>query len=154
MELNSGICNFADDNTMYSCGTSISKITKNLENDLSTLPNWFYANGMAANPDKFQSMFLGLNEKHRLRFKIDGVKISSTENVIKHLGIETDNQLRFNKHVKTLCDKTNRKVNAFRKLNTYLSREEAMKLCNTVIISSFNYCPLIWMFMAKMPTIK
>ena len=21
-----------------------------------------------------------------------------------------------------------------------------MKLCNTVIISSFNYCPLVWMF--------
>ena len=24
-----------------------------------------------------------------------------------------------------------------------------MKLCNTVIISSFNYCPLVWMFCGK-----
>ena len=148
MELNSDICNFADDNTVYSCGTSISEITTNLENDLNTLLNWFYANGMVANPDKFQLMFLGLHEKHKLRLNIEGVKISATKNV-KILGIEIDNQLRFNKHVKTLCDKTNRKISAFRRLNMYLSREQAMKLCSTVIISSFNYCPLVWMFCGK-----
>ena len=51
---------------MYSCGTGISKITTNLENDLSTLLNWFYANGMVANPDMLQLMFLGLNEKHNV----------------------------------------------------------------------------------------
>ena len=93
-------------------------------------------------------MFLGLNEKHKLRLNIEGVKTSSTENV-KLLGIEIDNQLRFSKHVKTLCDNTNRKVNAFGRLNMYLSREQAMKLCNRVIISSFNYCPLVWMFCCK-----
>ena len=127
MELNSEICNFADDNTVYSCGTSISEITTNLENDLNRLLNWFYANSMVANPDKFQLMFLGLHEKHTLRLNIEGAKISATKNA-KILGIEIDNQLRFNKHVKTLCDKTNRKISAFRRLNMYLSREQAMKL--------------------------
>ena len=53
MELNSEICNFADDNTVCSCDTSISEITTHLENDLSTLLHWFYDNGMVANPDKF-----------------------------------------------------------------------------------------------------
>ena len=56
---------------------------------------------MVANPDKFKLMFLGLNEKHKLRLNIEGVKISSTENV-KLFGIEIDNQLRLNKHIKTL----------------------------------------------------
>ena len=121
MELSSEICNFADDNTVCSCATSISEITTNSENDLSTLLHWFYANGMVANPDMFQLTFLGLNEKHKLRLNIEGVKISSTKNV-KLLGIEIDNQLRFNKHIKTLCDKTDRKVSAFRRLNIYLSR--------------------------------
>ena len=77
---------------MYACGTSISEITTNLENDISTLLHWFYANGMVANPDKFQSIFLGLNEKHKLRLNIEGVKTSSTENV-KLLGIEIGSQL-------------------------------------------------------------
>ena len=31
MELNSEICNFADDITVYSCGTRISEIATNLE---------------------------------------------------------------------------------------------------------------------------
>ena len=77
---------------MYSCGTRINEITTNLENDLSTLLNWFYANGMVANPDKFQLMFLGLNEKRKLCLNIEGVKISSTEHV-KLLGNEIDNKL-------------------------------------------------------------
>ena len=101
MELNSEICNFGDNNTVYSCDTSISRISTNLENDLNTQLNWFYANGMVANPDKFQLMFLGLDEKHKFHLNSEGVKISSTENV-KLLGVETDNQLRFNKYTKTL----------------------------------------------------
>ena len=148
MELNSEMCNFAYDNTVYSCGTSISEITTNLENDLSTLLHWFYDNGVVASPDKFQLMFLGLNEKYKLRLNIEAVKISSTENV-KLLDIEIYNQLRFNKHIKTLCDETNRKFNAFRRLNIYLLRKQSMKLCNTLIISCFNYCPLVWMFYGK-----
>ena len=84
------------------------EITRNLENVL----NWFYANGMVVNPNKFQLMFLGLHEEQKLRLNIVAEKISSTEH-IKLLGIEIDSQLRFNMHVKTLCDKTNRKVSAF-----------------------------------------
>ena len=93
-------------------------------------------------------MFLGLNKKQKLRLNIEGVKILSTESV-KLLEIEIDNQFRFNKHIKTLCNKTNRKVSAFKRFNIYLSREQAMKLCNTVIISSFSYCLFVWMFCGK-----
>ena len=41
------------------------------------------------------------------------------------------------------------KISAFRRLNMYLSREQAMKLCSTVIILSFKYCSLVWMFCGK-----
>ena len=78
MQLNSEICNFAEDKTVFSFGTSISEVTTNLENDLSTLLNWFFANGMVANPDKFELMFLGLNDKHKLRLNNEGVRISSS----------------------------------------------------------------------------
>ena len=47
---------------------------------------------MVANPDKFQLMFLGLNERHKLHLNIEGVKISSIEHV-KLLGIEIDKKL-------------------------------------------------------------
>ena len=60
MRLDSDICNFADDNTIYSCGIDLHEIVTNLESDLSRLLEWFTNNGMVANPKKFQLMFLGL----------------------------------------------------------------------------------------------
>ena len=60
MNLNSEICNFADDNTLYSCWKDLNEIVNNLEIDLSRLFKWFAENGMVANPKSFQLMFLGL----------------------------------------------------------------------------------------------
>ena len=49
MKLNSEVCNFADDNTLYSCGKDLNEIVTNLEIDLSRLFKWFGENGMVAN---------------------------------------------------------------------------------------------------------
>ena len=140
MRLDSEICNFADDNTIYSCGIDLHEIVTNLESDLSRLLEWFTNNGMVANPKKFQLMFLGLKGQRRLRLNINENKLSA---------IEVDNKLKFNKHVKTLCSKVNKKISAFTRLNTYISREQALTICNAVILSNFNYCPLIWLFCNK-----
>ena len=56
MRLDSEICNFADDNTIYSCGLDLHEIVTNLESDLSRLLEWFTNNGMVANP-KNSSLF-------------------------------------------------------------------------------------------------
>ena len=65
------------------------------------------------------------------------------------LGVEIDNKLKFDKHAKTLCSKANMKINAFSRLNTYISRAQALLICNRVLLSNFNYCPLIWLFCKK-----
>ena len=148
-KLNSEICNFANDNTIYSCGKDLNEIIINLEDDLTTLLKWFAKNGMVANPKKFPLMFLRLNSSHRgLRLNIEGNKVSTTD-CVKLLGVEIDNKLKFVMHVKTLCSKVNKKINAFSKLNTFISRDQALLICNAVILLNFNYCPLIWMFCNK-----
>ena len=48
INLDSEICNFADDNTLYSCGHDLQEIV----NDLSKYLEWFISNGMVANPKK------------------------------------------------------------------------------------------------------
>ena len=116
--------------------------------DLSALIQWFFENGMVANPGKFQMMFLGLKEKNTLRLNINDNKIL-TMNKVKLLGIEIDSDLTFTAHIQNLCCKVNRKINAFSRLNTYISRPQAMMICNAVILSNFNYCPLIWLFSTK-----
>ena len=45
--------------------------------------------------------------------------------------------------------KVTKKISAFSRLNTDISREQALTICNAAILSNFNYCPLIWLFCNK-----
>ena len=54
----SNICNFADDNTLYSYGANLKTVSENLTHDASELLYWFKINSMKANPEKFQFMTL------------------------------------------------------------------------------------------------
>ena len=49
----SDICNFADDNTLYSCGERLTGIKKDLSFDTKSILNWFRLNSLKANPGKF-----------------------------------------------------------------------------------------------------
>ena len=100
---------------------------------------------MVVNPKKFHLMLLGLKRKQELRLNSQGSKIVAKEHVIP-LGIEIDNKLKFDKHVQTLYQKVNKKTSAFSRLNMYISREQALSICNGEILPNFNYCPLICLF--------
>ena len=77
--------------------------------------NWFKLNEMVASPEKFQLIFFGIKEGHELSIEINGdvIKMSDT---VKLLGITIDSKLRFNEHVKTICQETINKVKAFPRL--------------------------------------
>ena len=51
---NTEICNFADDNTIYSCGTNLDGIIIDLEDDLCQALEWFESKRLVANPSKFR----------------------------------------------------------------------------------------------------
>ena len=55
----SEICNFAGDNTVYSCGKDLPKITENLRCTMKSILKWFRLNSLKANPGNFQFMILG-----------------------------------------------------------------------------------------------
>ena len=54
----SDICNFADENTLYSCGADLKTVLENLKQDASKLLYWFKINSKKAIPEKFQFMIL------------------------------------------------------------------------------------------------
>ena len=69
----SGICNFADDSTPYSCGEALTEIKENLLFDIKSILNWFRLNSLKANPGKFQFMI------HRDKFHYKHIlKINSS----------------------------------------------------------------------------
>ena len=48
-----------------------------------------------------------------------------------------------------ICKTANQKVKAFSRIAGYLQKHKAYVLYKTFIRSTFNYCPLIWMFCGK-----
>ena len=47
------ICNFADDNTLYSSGIELSSILENLKHDMKAILKWFRIDSLKANPGGF-----------------------------------------------------------------------------------------------------
>ena len=56
----SEVCNFADDNTIYAFDDNIETILRLLKGDVNNALQWFKYNQMAASLDKFQVIFMGL----------------------------------------------------------------------------------------------
>ena len=55
----SDTCNFADDNTLVSHGSTLPVIFSNLEHEMRNLFYWFKINSLKSNSGKFQFMILG-----------------------------------------------------------------------------------------------
>ena len=144
----SDICNFADDNTLYSCGKSLTDIKENLVSDTKSILNWFRLNSLKANPGKFQFMILGDKSHHKHELKINSIKVEASDDVLL-LGITIDKKLTFKQHVENLCRKAQYKLHPLRRIRRFLTIEKAKMLGNAFIDSQFNYAPLLWMFCRK-----
>ena len=142
------VCNFADDNTVYACDKDVESVAMRLEDDISGALDWFKHNKMVANPKIFQVMFLGLKQHQEFFLEIENKSIDVTRSV-KLLGINVDDELKFDKHVKTMCQNVSRKISAFSRVVPYIDEKKGEILYHTFIMSNFNYCPLIWMFCGK-----
>ena len=64
----SDICNFADDNTLYSCGKRLTEIKENFVSDTKSILSWFRLNSLKASPGEFQFLILG--DKSHIKDKL------------------------------------------------------------------------------------
>ena len=69
------ICNFADDNTIYSCQNDLKTILEDLKYDMVTLLRWFKENSMKANAKIFQFMILGKTPRQPVILNMNQMKI-------------------------------------------------------------------------------
>ena len=75
------ICNFADDNTVYSCGKDLAKIKEDLICTMKNVLKWFMLNSLKANPGKFQFMILGDKTCYKHMLKINSTCVRSSDDV-------------------------------------------------------------------------
>ena len=94
---------------------------------------------MKANPVK--SHLLLSSKNLSLSAKIDS-NVINNENNVKLLAITFDNDLSFNKHVSSLCNKAMQKWLAISRISGYMILEKHGLLMKAFIQSQFAYCLL------------
>ena len=112
------LCNYADDNTLYSTGKYLNRIRRNLEMEFMIVHQWFHENHMTLNPGKGHYMVIDSRD-------------------LSHEIMLNNNKItRFNeeKLLVILLDS---------KLKNYLTSHQRNLLLNSVIKSQFTYSPLI-----------
>ena len=146
----SDIINYADDNTISSSAKSIPELIKLLESESEIAINWFNNNDMIVNPDKFQAIIINKHKKeeqvYSLNFNNTQIETSSE---VTLLGIEIDNNLSFNSHVRNLTKRAAGQLNYICKNSKYLNKDAKKVLVETFILSNYNFCPLVWYFCSK-----
>ena len=105
----SEVCNFADNNTLFSCGNSFEVVASNLEEDMSKSVYWFKTNQMVVNASKFQVIFFSLNSNENIVLEVGRFSID-VANIVTLLGVTIGSKLKFNQHVLQLCQKANTKI--------------------------------------------
>ena len=138
--------NFADDNTITAVCDQLADLIKILETEGELSVGWFRENEMVVNSDKFQAIILNRKEAQAAHKLIIDNKEIKTTNSIKLLGINIDDQLKFNEHISILCSKAAVQLNALSRLQKYMKKSEKGAIINSFILSNFNYCPLVWYF--------
>ena len=144
----SEVCNFADDNTLYSCNKNLKHVFSNLKYDFRNVLDWFKINSMKTNPGKFQFMVLAVNHIVPFRLYVNGKTIPCS-NEVQLLGIAIDNELKFKKHIEEFCKKASHKLHALWRIRGYLTVEKAKILANAFTDGQFNHAPLICFFAGK-----
>ena len=108
--LKCNLCNYADDNTLYSTGKDLNRIKRNLKMDFMILHRWFHENHMTLNPGKCHYMVISSRDlSHEIMLNDDDITSSNEE---KLLGIFLDSKLNFESHIGSLCRKEGQKINA------------------------------------------
>ena len=115
------VYNYADDTTISYCAENSDDLINKLESCANIVTDWFIENGMKANPNKYQAIVFGNKTDAPVSFNIKG-NILKCINDVKLLGINIDSNLNFDEHIKSICTKASRQINA---IYTYRKTLEA-----------------------------
>ena len=144
ISLDTNLCNFADDNTLYTCDISLNDLMENLESSASLVIDWCRNNYMKLNESKCHLIVCG-NKEEVMITKIANTSIIETHEV-KLLGITIDRNLSFKSHIEQIYKKASKKLNALARLCNILPLVQRKTLMKAFVMSQFSFSPLVGMF--------
>lgn len=141
---------YADDTQLY-CSFSPSEMDdycQRINHDLEKLFSCAQKHKLKINPVKSSVIVFG-SKSHRAavldscRFIMGGEIIPFKEQV-KNLGLTIDNDLRFKYHVNGLLKRAYVALKMLYPHRRYLSREVKVHLCDSLVLSHFDYCDNVY----------
>ena len=141
------ICNFADDNSLYSIEDNLKEVKTILKKNFELLQGWFYENYMVLNPGKCHYLIIN-NDIINTSIEL-GEKVLYAEAEQKLLGIIIDKDLNFQSHTKSIIKTANQKLSALIRVAPFMTDFNKKVIFNSFFKGQFNYCPLLWMFSTR-----
>ena len=109
--------NYTDDNTTYACKSTINEVITTLQSSSDSLFRWIFQNYLKANHGNSHVI---LSEKETKIIDIQSEQIQSSP-FHKLLGVTIDSNLKFDIHIKLLCQKANHKLHALARISTSMN---------------------------------
>ena len=79
---------------------------------------------------------------------IENKRVKSRSEV-KLLGVPIDDKLSFTRHIENVYSTASNRLRGLARIRKFITFEEAKGLSEAYIMSTFTYCPLIWMYCSK-----
>ncbi|KAL5253023.1 hypothetical protein ACHWQZ_G015697 [Mnemiopsis leidyi] len=151
-----GICNlakfilYADDANIIVTGSSMEKISRRVNQLISSLVEWVGANGLSLNVKKTCYMIFS-----RARLDLNNFTISIDNTILERktsarfLGVIVDEKLSWAEHIKAVKVKMTRYIGIMHKIKGYLPVTARLQIFQSLVQSHLNFCSLVWGFASK-----
>ena len=140
--------NYANDNSV-SVNPEELNVSRLLQAEAEVTVQWFSENAMQANPAKFRGiLFKGNKDGSDFKVSIRGQDIDFSKSITA-LRICIDENLTFDNHVNNICLKASRQIGGLQRLTGLLDLPSRRAIYTSFIVSNFNYCPLVWLFISR-----
>ena len=136
---------FADDTTVYMSGGNLSRLCRDVCDELKLVDRWMNANRLSLNIEKTYFMIHTHNS-----FNIDECTIKIRDQSIKYvtstkfLGMTIDNQFNFNYHLCNLTKQLSKVKGLLFKLSSYIPPDVLRKIYYALFYSRISYGIQVW----------
>ena len=135
---------YADDTTLY-CNMCHTLNDELINNELHKITNWLSANKLSLNVKKTKFMVFHTAQRHITypKLNINNVAIEQVTQ-FNFLGFILNSSLTSTSHVQHISVKLSRVIGLMYRLKHIYPQSVLLLLYNTLVVSHFNYCLLIW----------
>ncbi len=143
---------YADDTQLYNhfALSNLNEAITSLNSDLESIKDWSLRNSLALNERKCMYIFIGSQHNLQQLQNLDIPSVHMGNNLIsnvescKNLGVIFDESLSWKSHINSLISKSYYKLKGLYQFKNFLSVPTKLKLCDSLILSNFNYCDILF----------